>query len=579
MKKEWSRMDILRFVFSVSPADFCVIFIVGLIKCAVSAGGVFLTRDMFAAIERAIAHGASGETYMWFFIYAGYLLVMASFHYVFARYTIQFRMLQRFEYRMLKRMHQKARRISCEQMQTPDIERLIRQANGARQALFRYGEICITIFTTVLQTIAMTLSVSMLNAWYLAFMPLALIASWVRQWQRSRLMRDSLREAAQLKREEDAYEKALLDETACKETRVCGAEELLLGKWADSRERRDSIDDGISRRLSRLRWLLMPLELIGKVAGAAVSGVLLWSGGISFPVFTAGVNAYETLLTGYQQLLETLGYQRQYYAMLQPFFQYWSYPERMQSSAAAPHDGGIELYDVSFRYPGQQDFALRGISLKVKPGEVLAIVGENGAGKTTLARLLTGLYQPTEGHISFGSVDMLKLGEEQLHASQSIVDQNFCRYKMTAADNITLGDVSKPIDTTLLHTTLSDILHSEDTDVLLGKEFGGKDISGGQWQRLACARGFYKSSTLLALDEPTSALDPLQERRMYDGFAANLKGRTGIIITHRLGAVKLADNIVVLADGGIAESGTHDELIQRDGLYAAMWKSQADQYA
>lgn len=578
MNQKWTRIKILRFAFSVSPVDFCVFLIAGLLKCAVSASGIFLTRSLFVAIENAILDGVTAKVYPWFLIYAAYLLVLSAFPYVFTRYIVQFKMLPHFEHLMLKKIHKKAQLISSEQMQTPDIERLIRQANGARQALFRYEEICITIAINIIQTIVVTLTISSLNAWYLFFMPLALIASLIRHWQKSKLINESLRKAAQLKREEASYEKALLDETANKETRVCNAEKILLKKWTDSRKARDTIDDNISRKLSNIRWYLLPIELIGKIAGILVSSVLLLNKIISFSIFTAGVSAYETLLGSYEQLLEMIGNQKQYYTMLQPFFQYWSYPERNQNSASNINDTTIELRNVSFRYPRQKNFAIHNINLTLHQGEILAIVGENGAGKTTLARLITGLYMPTEGNILYGNNDIAAIGERQLHKLQSIVDQNFCRYKLSAEKNITLGDPEKQVDKAFIKNRLSEIINSSETDTQLGREFGGIDLSGGQWQRLACERGFYKNSRIMSLDEATSSIDALQEKRMYDDFAINLEGKTGIIITHRLGAVRLSDLIVVLSHGEIAETGTHKELIDKKGLYYAMWQSQAEQY-
>lgn len=578
MKMEWTRIRILRFVFSVSYMDFAIMLLVGLCKCMISASGVFLTRDLFSAIETITVSGITYREYVLFVVYAGYLLCMSAFQCIFSRYIVQFKMVPRFEKRMLEKIHKKARSISSEQMQIPEIERLIRQTNGARQALFRYGEICVTICVAVIQTVVVTLSISSMNMWYLLFMPMAFIASMIKQWQQSRLLNKHMQESAQCRREEDTFEKAVLDEYACKETRVCNAATLLMGKWEGSRNRRDQIEDDISKKLSLFRWLLLPLDLVGRIAGIIVSSILMWKHIIPFSVFTAGVNGYDTLLGSYQQLLSLVGHQKQYYAMLQPFFQYWSYPERQQGVAKQMNPEKITLKGVSFRYPTQRNWALRNINIVLYPGETLAIVGENGAGKTTLARLISGLYQPTEGVITYGNIDLLNISEEQLHADQSVVDQNFCRYKLSAEDNIVLGDIHKVKDKNSIHRVLEDILHSPSTDVLLGREFGGIDLSGGQWQRLACARGFYKDAKMLILDEPTSAIDALQEKRMYDEFAYHLQGKTGIIITHRLGAVRLADHIVVLSHGEIVESGTHDELIKRNGLYTAMWEGQAEQY-
>lgn len=235
---------------------------------------------------------------------------------------------------------------------------------------------------------------------------------------------------------------------------------------------------------------------------------------------------------------------------------------------------------MSFRYAGQERLALEDINLAIKKGEVIAIVGENGAGKTTLTNVILGLFLPSSGTVYYDGIDISTISEANLHKNQSVVPQNFNRYKMTIRDNIVMGnfnDVNEKKIEQKKQAFLDDSGISQNT--LLGKEFGGRELSGGQWQQLSCARGFYKNSEFLVLDEATSAIDPLKEKAMYNAFREELNGKTGIIITHRLGAVSLADRIIVLEHGHIVQEGTHNQLLSKDGPYLQLWNMQTHAFS
>ncbi|HWI61802.1 MAG TPA: ABC transporter ATP-binding protein [Symbiobacteriaceae bacterium] len=244
-------------------------------------------------------------------------------------------------------------------------------------------------------------------------------------------------------------------------------------------------------------------------------------------------------------------------------------PAMTTTNAAAILDG------VSFTYPGADHPALRGVSFTVAPGELIAVVGENGAGKSTLVKLLLGLYHPTEG--------TLRLAEGTTSAP---VFQDFVRYAMTAGENIGLGSVTHLHDRARVEAAAARADASEliealpyGYDTLLSKEWEeGQELSGGQWQKLAIARGYMRDASLLILDEPTAALDPLAELEVFGRFKGLVAGKTGFLISHRLGAARLADRILVLKDGRLAEVGSHDELMALDGEYAALFRTQAGWY-
>lgn len=248
---------------------------------------------------------------------------------------------------------------------------------------------------------------------------------------------------------------------------------------------------------------------------------------------------------------------------------------------------GIELRGVGFTYPGSAQAALADISLRIEPGETIALVGENGAGKTTLVKLIARLYDPSEGCILVEGVDVRALPRDELQQRIAFVFQGFGRYEASAADNIAYGDwqtllgdragVQRVAQLADVDAMINALPRGYDT--LLGRAFGERDLSAGQWQKIAIARAFARDADLLILDEPTSNLDARAEHALFMQFRSLAKGRTTIIVSHRFSTVSMAHRIVVLDKGRIVEAGTHAELMARAGSYADLYALQQRAHA
>ena len=242
---------------------------------------------------------------------------------------------------------------------------------------------------------------------------------------------------------------------------------------------------------------------------------------------------------------------------------------------------------VSFSYPSSEEPTLQKVSLEIHAGEVVALVGENGSGKTTLAKLLAGLYVPESGTITWDGVDTAECDPDLLRDSVAVIFQDFVKYFLTVRENIAMGrherleDLEGIIDAARLAGTHEDILRLHGGyDTRLGPHFfGGSDLSVGQWQRVALARMFFRDAPFIILDEPTAALDPRAEAKLFDSIRDLFYGRTVLVISHRFSSVRWADRIYVLDQGRIVEHGTHQELIDRKGLYAQLFNLQASAYA
>ena len=247
---------------------------------------------------------------------------------------------------------------------------------------------------------------------------------------------------------------------------------------------------------------------------------------------------------------------------------------------------GIELTDVSFEYPGTERPVLRNLDLRLRAGERVAIVGENGAGKTTLVKLLTRLYDPTAGKIELDGVDYRDYDTGGLRKLFGVAFQDHVEFHLTARENVGFGDIERLDGTEAIMDAVRSAAAQEmveqlpsGLDTMLGRTLGeGTDLSGGQWQKLALARAFFRGGAVLILDEPTAALDARAEHELFDHILAESRGRTTIIISHRFSTVRSADRILVLHEGEIVEDGDHAGLMERNGRYAEMFRLQASRY-
>ncbi len=244
----------------------------------------------------------------------------------------------------------------------------------------------------------------------------------------------------------------------------------------------------------------------------------------------------------------------------------------------------IEFINVSFKYPGCDSYVLKNVSFKIKNGERLCIVGYNGAGKSTLIKLICKLYQPTEGRILFNGTDISKIRNEEYMPLLSVVFQDFNIYALSLKDNICLDRVFEEkrfydaVTLCGLYDKLMTLPFGIETQITREYDENGIELSGGEGQKLATARAYYKNAPLVVLDEPTASLDPISESNMYKCFNSIIGNKTAIYISHRLASVKFCDNVLVMADGKVIGYGTHDELMSNNEIYREMYLKQSEYY-
>lgn len=250
--------------------------------------------------------------------------------------------------------------------------------------------------------------------------------------------------------------------------------------------------------------------------------------------------------------------------------------ETINNTKALSDLGSLEACDVTYRYPLTNEYRIKNVNFIVHTGEKVAFVGENGSGKTTFIKLLTGMLQPASGEMLLNGRKVKDIDYRLL----SCVFQDPARFNtFTIAENVSLGDISKERNETLIDTALEfSGFTGVEKNAMLGKDIGGTELSGGQWQKLAIARAYYRNGNLIVLDEPTSNLDPLAETEIFKRYIAMAEGKTVIMVTHRISVASLADRVVVFKDGEIVEDGSHADLLSNGGEYARLYFTQAKWY-
>jgi ATP-binding cassette subfamily B protein len=341
------------------------------------------------------------------------------------------------------------------------------------------------------------------------------------------------------------------------------------------------------------------LALLGTLGYYGSYGFVIWQalhGAYNIGIFTLLTTAIQQASSNLQQAFSTgsgIADQALFLTDLIAFFEMKPALRSKPGALAAPRpiQEGFEFRNVSFAYPGTERYVLRNFNFVLAPGERVALIGENGQGKTTIVKLITRLYDPTEGQILLEGVDLRDYSIEDLHHEIGVIFQDFMRYEMTARENIVVGRLDgnaslesiRPewIEEAARKSQASQVIQKlpERYDQMLGRRFeGGVDLSGGEWQRLALARAYLRDAQLLILDEPTAALDAKSEFEIFERFAELTSGKMALLISQRFSTVRMADRIVVLEGGKLVEEGTHAQLTALGGRYATMFEMQASSY-
>ncbi|NJL04292.1 MAG: ABC transporter ATP-binding protein [Chloroflexaceae bacterium] len=466
--------------------------------------------------------------------------------------------------------------------------------NARREADYRALGTVETTFTLVQSMITLASFAVLL----LAFNPLialilfgATIPSFLAQTHYSGLYFRLLTWRAPEFRQMAYWEYLLTVDSSIKEVKLFGLSDPLLQRYRETFEYFHNEDVRLAQRRSLMSVLW------GLLATASYYIAYMWiiwetiAQRITLGDMTLYLTVFRQSQMTMQGIFGSFGRLFESGLFLNNLFDFLALQPRMAISAnpqrvPRPLQHGIELRDVSFRYPDKEEWSLRHINLIIRPNEKLALVGANGAGKTTLIKLLTRLYDPTEGQILLDGVDLREYDLDDLRRTIGVIFQDFVHYHATVSDNIGFGQIEhlgdqQRISSAAIRGGAEPVIAGlpDGYATMLGKWFTeGQELSGGQWQKIALGRAFMREGEVLVLDEPTAALDAEREYEIFQSFRELTAGRIAILISHRFSTVRMADRIVVLENGHLIEMGTHADLLACDGTYARLFNMQAEGY-
>ena len=383
----------------------------------------------------------------------------------------------------------------------------------------------------------------------------------------------------------------LTEDTAVKEIKLFNLGGTLLNRYTTLFDKFFEEDKSLALRRATAGFGLGLIATLGFYGSYAWIVWYTVQGKISLGDMTLYLAIFRQGQSTFQSILSAVGNIYENNLFMANFFEFLCLEPRMKITGqkrklSLPLRGGIEFRDIGFRYPDSEEWALRGVNLIIRPGEKIALVGHNGAGKTTLIKLLSRLYDPTEGSILIDGIDIRDLDPLELQQRIGVIFQDFVRYHLPVRENIGFGQIDAMDDVERIaaaarksgaQAVVEEL--PEGYETMLGRWFhDGHELSLGQWQKVALARAFMRDAEILVLDEPTASVDARAEYEIFQNFKALTEGKMAILISHRFSTVRMADRIAVIQEGRIAELGTHDELLSRAGTYAELFSMQAEGY-
>jgi ATP-binding cassette subfamily B protein len=443
----------------------------------------------------------------------------------------------------------------------------------------------------VITTITLSISIMVFSPWLLLLLIVGVIPAFVGETHFAFLGYAKNFRQTPIRRQLDYLRILGGSKEAAKELKLFGLKDFLAGRFKGLSTQVYEEDVALARRKVTTGSVLSAIGTAGYYTAYVFAVWQTVIGVFSFGTLTLLANAIREASSNLQQTfstLSTIADQALFLTDLIAFFEMRPTIESKPNALPAPRpiQRGFEFRNVSFRYPGSSRLVVNGLNFHLRPGERVALIGENGEGKTTIVKLLTRLYDPLEGQVLLDGVDLREYSLEDLYREIGVIFQDFMRYEMTARENIAVGRIELIDNLPLLQQSAQKSMADEVVgklssgyEQMLGRRFdGGVDLSGGEWQKVALARAYLRDAQVLILDEPTSALDARSEYEVFQRFAELTAGKIALFISHRFSTVRMADRIVVLENGRVAEEGDHDALTQLGGRYAEMFELQAASY-
>lgn len=573
----------LKFNFKVFPIFFFMINIIAITHGVFHGFTTFVTQNFYDSVSNVISNNEPISKA--FLMIAALGLTFIVREVLNGVHNFMHDVLStKSEGEMAKIIHDKMARIDPVCLEDTKLHDDIEKASQGAGAVLETVNIGLTTFTFyVPYFIFMGFYLHYLKPQFILAIALIFVPVLISQFIRTGIIAKFEDKAAPIRREYGFYNRAIVDREYFKETRILGAYSFFFRRFMNVMKKLSRIELKANYKTNLLE-LLMGLLSVGGYAGILYMLVkALLAGEITIGAFAAVFGSVGMMFAIMNEVINShIGNIASNMGKAHNFIRFMGMPERGGIDSEPAYEKGIIAENISFKYPHAENKSVDDVSLKIKAGETVAIVGKNGAGKTTIVRLLMGLYTPTEGKVSINGMDTAKVSNNSIFNGLSGVFQRFQRYQMTLQENIEISDNDNDriIDNAIEQAgvDINSPSFPDGSATMLSREFDGVDLSGGEWQRIAIARGLFRIHNVVVLDEPTAAIDPIEESRIYRKFTEISKDKTAIIVTHRLGSTKIADRVIVMDKGKIVDIGSHFELMKKEGLYADMFNSQASWY-
>lgn len=552
----------INLFYSTYRKELFIMILVTIITALTYMFGMIYTREFFKGIvifKNEDFNIFFKNIVFSFLPYVTFLFIIAIKKIYFDRYYIQYILIPNFEKILKTKIQKKCSEIEIIDYEKNNINEKIHEATVCSTNIFRLVETVISYFGLILNIVLISNFIIFINIKYLFFLILILFPLILENYFKGGYITKYRLDLNLYERREKEIENCILEDSTYAEFKIYNTLDFVLKKL-------NKVFNEHNKKFSILNKKIYIIELISKL--------LIYLGKISIYLLATfdyintndignliivivGVNIISKFI---EEIFSLQGYIMMFSKLSVPYFEFMSLEFDKESLY---NDDSVELSNLNFKYPNAKNYCLKNINLKINKGEIIAIVGKNGSGKSTLAKILLGLYKSNES------------GGTRLISKNSVVFQDFCKYPLDVRNNIELGSESSEDSFSIMKSMG---FKSEYYEKLLGKEIGGLELSGGQWQKLAICRGIYKDSDFLVLDEPTAEIDPIFEKDIYDIFKKILSDKTGVIITHRLGSIKFSDKILILDDGEILAYDTHNNLLKNCDYYRKMWDAQKQNY-
>jgi ATP-binding cassette subfamily B protein len=467
------------------------------------------------------------------------------------------------------------------------LERARRQTTGRLGLLASL----LSVFQDTVSLISLSAGLIVFSPWLMVLLVAAVVPAFLGETHFTTLAYSVLYRWTPQRRQLDYLRLLGASAQSAKEVKIFGLGGHLSQQYDELSEAIYSENKTIAIRRATVGSALNLISTGGYYGAYAVVLLRTLAGAISIGMFTFLTGAFSRSRTYVERILSSFNDVSEQAIYLKDLFEFFEMQPSIRSGAGAlpaprPIREGYEFRDVSFAYPGSDRLVVKNINFSLHPKEKVALIGENGAGKTTIVKLLARLYDPTSGHILLDGIDLRDYDVEDLRRAIGVIFQDYMRYELLVRENIGFGKIDSLHDRTRIETAALKSLAKgvidrlpNGYDQMIGRRFeGGVDLSGGEWQKIALARAYMRDAQLLILDEPTATLDARAEYQVFQRFADLTLGRMAVLISHRFSTVRMADRILVLADGAIQEQGSHQDLVSLGGRYAELFELQAAGY-